>query len=215
MATFEQRLERLEKSQKRYRFATIGLLCLMVAGVSMGQMNGVEDIVCRSLRVVSVDGKTVANMGEFTEGGGFVSTYSPSGKDLVRLGATVKGGSVTTYSPSGKELVALAATVDGEGFVLTYSPSGKELVRLGSTGNGGSVTTYSQSNKELLRLGATDNGGGIAVYNKTGERIITLAADDYGNGVVGAWNRKGKGRHGRMDVFNRNQTKGRTYDSEY
>ena len=37
MATVEERLERLERSQKRYRFATIGLLCLMVAGVSMGQ----------------------------------------------------------------------------------------------------------------------------------------------------------------------------------
>jgi hypothetical protein len=36
MITFEERLERLEKSQKRYQFATIGLLCLMVEGVSMG-----------------------------------------------------------------------------------------------------------------------------------------------------------------------------------
>ena len=28
----------------------------------------------------------------------------------------------------------------------------------------------------------------------TGESIATMYADEYGNGVVGAWNRKGKGR---------------------
>ena len=27
-----------------------------------------------------------------------------------------------------------------------------------------------------------------------GEEIVDLMADEYGNGVVGAWNRKGKGR---------------------
>jgi hypothetical protein len=46
----------------------------------------------------------------------------------------------------------------------------------------------------LVVLGSTDNGGVIQVYNKTGEFIANMYADDYGNGVVGAWNRKGKGR---------------------
>ena len=31
-------------------------------------------------------------------------------------------------------------------------------------------------------------------FNKTGEGVVQLYADDYGNGVVGAFNRKGKGR---------------------
>ena len=31
-------------------------------------------------------------------------------------------------------------------------------------------------------------------YNKTGEGVVQLSVDDYGNGVVGAYNRKGKGR---------------------
>jgi|TARA_B110000116_G_scaffold9916_1_gene8242 hypothetical protein len=34
----------------------------------------------------------------------------------------------------------------------------------------------------------------VQVFNKTGEGIATMKADEYGNGVVGAWNRKGKGR---------------------
>jgi hypothetical protein len=35
---------------------------------------------------------------------------------------------------------------------------------------------------------------GKAIRNKTGEEVAQLYADEYGNGVVGAWNRKGKGR---------------------
>ena len=79
---------------------------------------------------------------------------------------------IRTESAEGKELVKLTSTVDGQGTVTTYQPNGKELVRLTSN----------------------DNGGGVQVFNKTGEDIVTLDADEYGNSVVGAWNRKGKGR---------------------
>ena len=45
-----------------------------------------------------------------------------------------------------------------------------------------------------MDLSSTPNGGLVQVFNKTGEGIATMKADEYGNGVVGAWNRKGKGR---------------------
>ena len=38
------------------------------------------------------------------------------------------------------------------------------------------------------------DGGLVAVYNRTIDVIATMNADEYGNGVVGAWNRKGKGK---------------------
>jgi len=45
-----------------------------------------------------------------------------------------------------------------------------------------------------VALNATDNGGLVEVSNKTGEPIVSMLADEYGNGVIGAWNRKGKGK---------------------
>ena len=56
------------------------------------------------------------------------------------------------------------------------------------------ISTWSASGKDLVALGATPNGSLVYVYNKTGEDIVQLFAEDYVNGVVGAWNRKGKGR---------------------
>jgi hypothetical protein len=145
MTTVEQRLERLERSQKRYRVATIGLLCLVVAGVTMGQTSGPENIVCRRLTVMQEGGKA---------------------------GTVIVGNSVGIFSTSGNRQLALGSMGDG-GFVTTYSPSGKH---------------------HLVALSSTNNGGFVEVTNKTGEDIVTLGADDYGNGVVGAWDRKGKGR---------------------
>jgi len=45
-----------------------------------------------------------------------------------------------------------------------------------------------------VALSASPDGGLVYVYNKTGEFIAEMSADEYGNGVVGAWDRKGKGR---------------------
>jgi hypothetical protein len=78
--------------------------------------------------------------------------------------------------------------------VGTYSAKGNELVGLGSVGSEGTVTTYQPNGKMLVGIGTTDTGGMINVSNKTGETIAEMGADEYGNGLVGAWNRKGKGR---------------------
>ena len=61
-------------------------------------------------------------------------------------------------------------------------------------GRQGSITTYQPNSKELVDPTSNDNGGGVVVDNKSGEVIVNLYADDYGNGVVGAYNRKGRGR---------------------
>ena len=58
----------------------------------------------------------------------------------------------------------------------------------------GSVKTLGPNGKELVALGTSDNGGVINVVNKTGETVVQMYADEYGNGLVGAYNRKGRGR---------------------
>ena len=73
--------------------------------------------------------------------------------------------------------------------------AGKIVVALGANDDGnGLVQTKSAKGNDLVVLGSTDTGGVVDVYNKTGEVIANMYADEYGNGVVGAWNRKGKGR---------------------
>ena len=56
------------------------------------------------------------------------------------------------------------------------------------------VKTYQPDGKMLVDLSSNDNGGLVDVFNKKGEGIAQLGADEYRNGVVGAYNRKGRGR---------------------
>ena len=107
---------------------------------------------------------------------------------------TVTARAIWVANDAGEFVVGLGADDSGNGTVFPQSAKGKDLVALGATTGGGSVTTYQPNGKELVALSASDNGGLVYVYNKTGEFIAGMRADEYGNGVVGAWNRKGKGR---------------------
>ncbi|MFT5366574.1 MAG: hypothetical protein ACI8V2_001521 [Candidatus Latescibacterota bacterium] len=165
MATIEDRLERLERSQTRYRFITIGLLLVLIASLSMGQANNLDDIVCRSLTVLQ-DGKVViAN--------GTVSTYSPSGEALIVLNSTENGGVLTTYSKLGKALVKLGPNEFGNGSVASYSSSGNGLVKLSSNNYGdGSLVTFLGSGKKAVAISSVENKAAIAVYNKNGKAKV-------------------------------------------
>jgi len=147
MATFEQRLERLEKSQKRYRFATVGLLCLMVAGVSMGQGNGVENIVCRSLMVVK-------------EGGG-VGIY---------LRNSNTGGVISVANDKDKETIMIGQNTYGDSLLKTYSRSGKNMVEFGgSDDQGGGVAIKNKTGERVVLLLADEYGNGVVgAYDRKG-----------------------------------------------
>jgi hypothetical protein len=107
----------------------------------------------------------------------------------------VTARSIYVTNDAGNFLVALGPNKNRDGLVATRSPKSRhDLVVLTSSNGGGSVTTYQPNGKELVALNATDNGGLVEVSNKTGKPIVSMLADEYGNGVIGAWNRKGKGK---------------------
>tara|TARA_R100001129_G_scaffold80121_1_gene54410 strand:- start:633 stop:1247 length:615 start_codon:yes stop_codon:yes gene_type:complete len=196
--TIEQRLDQLEKRNKRLTVALTLMAVAMCAAVTMaatGNKHGEFDVVAAKAIFVTNDaGRPVVGLGANDSGDGLVNTFSAKGKELVELSSTVEGtGTVTTYQPNGKELARLSATVGGHGSVKTFGPNGQELVALSASESGGTVRTYQPNGKELVDLGASDNGGLVYAYNKTGEAIATMQADEYGNGVVGAWSRKGGG----------------------
>ena len=77
MATLEERLELLEKSARRYRLATVGLLMVLVAGVTMGQTGSdISDVVkTRRLEVYNAAGKITTAIVNTEDGGGLVYDF--------------------------------------------------------------------------------------------------------------------------------------------
>jgi len=163
--TIEERLDQLEKRNRRL---TAALTLMAVA-------------ICAVVTVAATGDKD----------GHFDTVYA----DRIYAKNSIEARRVYATNDADEYVVILSANDGGDGLVRTFSAKDKNLVRLSSTVDGaGTVTTYQPNGKELVNLTASDNGGFIEVNNKTGEAIATMFAEDYGNGVVGAWNRKGKGR---------------------
>jgi hypothetical protein len=127
--TIEQRMDQLEKRNKRL---TVGLtrmavaMCAVVTMAATGEKRGDFDTVqARHIWVTNDAGDMVVALGANDVGGGLVRTQSAKGKDLVMLTSTDNGnGAVTTYQSNGKDLVNLTST-DSGGTVTTYQPNGK------------------------------------------------------------------------------------------
>ena len=114
--------------------------------------------------------------------------------DKISTFDTVAARKVFLLNDANEIIVIMGATDSGAGLIKTMS-KGKDLVSLHAAGGGyGKISTYEPNGKELVSLPSNDNGGVAYVFNKTGESIAQMRADEYGNGVVGAYNRKGKGR---------------------
>ena len=145
--TIEQRMDQLEKRNKRLTTALTMMAVVMCAVVTMAATGD---------KVGDFD--TVRAKNVFVEN-------------------AIMAQSVAVISGEKKLAVSLGVAGDGNGTVTTYETNGSELF-----------------GKILVDLTASPNGGLVEVFNTAGEDVVQMYADDYGNGVVGAYNRKGKGR---------------------
>ena len=91
--------------------------------------------------------------------------------------------------------------VDDGGYFTILDSKGKHVVSAMSaesakTPSHGIIFLECGGKTRLMLSGAGDDnhGGYVHLYNKTDESVVQLGVDEYGNGVVGAFNRKGKGR---------------------
>ena len=134
--TVEQRLDQLEKRNKRLTVALTMTVVAMAAVVTMaatGDKNGTFHTVTAQYIFVKNDaGDVVVGIGADDVGDGLFGTRSAKGNDLVVLGSTMDGeGTVTTYQPNGKELVALSASAsDNGGLVYVYNKTGENIVQM-------------------------------------------------------------------------------------
>jgi len=118
--TVEQRLEQLEKRNKRLMVAltmTVVAMSAVVTVAATGEKDGHFDTVtARSIWVMNDAGGMVISLGANNDGNGVVLTYSAKGKDVVTLERRVDGeGSVTTYGPNGKPQVFSIVSADALG----------------------------------------------------------------------------------------------------
>ena len=116
--TIEQRVDQLEKRNKRLTVALTMMAVVMCAVVTMaatGEKDGNFDVV--RAKNIFVESGVMARS---------IAVISDENTLAVTLGITDNGnGWAKTISAKGKALVELTSTVDDKGVVMAYQPNGK------------------------------------------------------------------------------------------
>jgi hypothetical protein len=127
--TVEQRLDQLEKRNKRLTVALTMTVVAMAAVVTMaatGEKDGRFDtVVARTIFVTNDAGQIIVGLNATDNGNGLVYTMSAKGKDLVTLTATDTGGLVEVYNKTGEGIIQMGADDYGNGLVGAYNRKGK------------------------------------------------------------------------------------------
>lgn len=207
--TIEERIDRLERTNRRYRlmFTLIGVLALCAVGISATQDDGVPDVIrAKVFEVVDDEGNGLVTIGDVL-GSGVFALYDKTGDTLVVIGGTTvigkPAGHVSIFR-EGKMLVLLSANlgVDGGGVrtygtVSTFNDQAKTIVQLGAktSGGHGKVRTFNDEGQTVVEIGATVDGeGSVRTLNGKGEPLVLLGASTDGKGLVTVFGHNGKGR---------------------
>ncbi|HTI52159.1 MAG TPA: hypothetical protein VL475_14450 [Planctomycetaceae bacterium] len=150
--TVEERLIKLEKSVRLWRFASIGLgaaVAMALAGVAMDHL-GLRGTV-RAKKFVVLNEKGVAvEIENSPEGDGLISLHDSKGLPRVLLGNSQKG----------------------YGTMELYGGSEQKIVFLGGSGSGGQIALYNNEKKKVVDLQATRTNCGAVVVSDFDGRLI-------------------------------------------
>ena len=134
MQTTEQRLDQLEKRNKRLTVA-LTLMAVVICAVvtrlpAKGDKDGYFDTVTtREVEVIDKAGKTVISLRPIYYDGA-IEVFNKAGNKVVGLGMDGIGdGLIYTNSVEGKRLVQLATTLSGEGMVSVWPVDGQNRSR--------------------------------------------------------------------------------------
>jgi len=142
--TMEQRMDQLEKRNKRLTIALTMMAVTMCAVVTMaatGDKVGDFDtvraknvfvenaIMAQSVAVISGENKLAVSLGVAGDGNGTVTTYETNGSELfgkilVDLTASPNGGLVEVFNTAGEDVVQMYADEYGNGVVGAYNRKG-------------------------------------------------------------------------------------------
>ena len=156
--TVEERLTKLEKSQRKWRYLSLGLVaaCVALTGGLAWDFLGVRGTIrARRLLVVNERGNAI-ELDTTTEGDGIISIHDSMNVPRALLGNSRKGF----------------------GTLELYSAGQQKLVSVGGSGSGGQIVVFNNSGVKVIHAQASKtNSGAIAVNDFDGNYAHGLFGD--------------------------------------
>ena len=156
--TVEERLIRIEKSQRRWRYLSLSLLVAVAAltgGVAYDFLGVRGTLRARRIIVVNEKGSAL-ELDSTTEGDGIISVHDSLNVPRALLGNSRKG----------------------YGTLELYSGAQQKLISIGGSGSGGQIAVFNNSGRKVIDAQASKtNSGAIAVNDFDGNYAHGLFGD--------------------------------------
>ena len=144
----------------------------------------IDEIVCRSLKVVDENGKTLVAISEHPIGRGYIDVHQPNGEFT-----SITGDSISIGDPDEIE----GFFISKRGVSINYQ-NHKNIVFMGiGDSNEGIIQIWTENRKGAIQL----SGDNMAIFNKGGEKVLQASVGDMGGGGITTRDKNGY-RTGRL-----------------
>ncbi|MEA2116745.1 MAG: hypothetical protein U9P36_15385 [Thermodesulfobacteriota bacterium] len=177
-STIQERLDRIEKQNKRLKRYVVMFSLLFVPLFLMGAKQGLQDaefgqISAQGLTIRDGSGKQLINIGTNREGGIGIAIYNQTGQRVLTLGvpADGKGNGIMVSDAEGKPRIGMGMDKGQPGIALVGENGSKLLAMGGSVKDGYGMLISDSKEVQRIGLGFRDGTAGIMLYDEKGQYI--------------------------------------------
>lgn len=188
----EDRLDRLERSNRNLRRGLILMTFVPVAALTIAWKSSLQSvefdqISAREFQVVDEEGRPLIRLDE-SGGRGRLAILNSEGKMIIVAGGTANGGIITTNSMEGALTAAMGTDSSGRGSLGLHDSATMPSVSMGVEDSGnGYVSVNTNTGKELAVVGSSEEGHGlITTFAEDGRQLVVLSRY-LESGYIGAY----------------------------
>lgn len=196
--SLHDRVERIEKQNRRMKNYIIFLIVTLLAFAAMGAKEGLQDghfrqITAERITIVDSAGQKFILIGSDKEKGTGMSILNREGKSVIGIGTTAdEGGSgIMVSDKKGRPRIGLGLD-EGIPSVALVNEKGKKFLAMGGNEKGYGFIIMDENEVERAGLGFKKGNTGIAIYDDKGQYVRGMVREDNGAHYASYVDEKGR-----------------------
>ena len=174
--TLHERIERVEKQNRRLKsymvFLVLSFLALVVIGAKAGPSDGhFRQVIAEGISIVDGAGQEVILIGSSEEGTG-IRVLNKAGKRILGIGiaADEEGSGILVADKEGRPRIGLGMD-KGLPSVAMVDGNGKKIMAMGGDEKGYGLVIMDENEVERAGLGFKEGNTGVMIFDDNGQYV--------------------------------------------
>lgn len=172
-----ERIERVEKQNRRFKQSIIFLLCSLLALVLMGAKMGLHDghfrqITAEKISIIDASGQERMTLGVLEDHATGIRVFNRNGKRVLGMGiaADEEGSGILVADKEGTPRFGLGMDM-GIPSLAMADENGKKIIALGGDNKGYGLVIMDGNEVERAGVGFKEGSTGIVIYDSEGQYV--------------------------------------------